>query len=273
MTTNFDNSPQHVQMADPSMVRCLDAQSRATWPQEERLFERYELKPSSHVLDLGCGTGETLLKLKQRYPQTRMTGIDLVPAHLDMARIKLMGFTDVEFVQADIYEDDRIADDYDLILMRHLLQAVPDIPGLLQKSLQRLKPGGHVHVLAEDYGMIHAAPTKPDLDAFWRETAWPFAEGISNDLRSGRKMRYLLHEAGFGQIQVDYIRIDSFTTDADILRDIFSAWKDGYAEVLAQHSRYTHSETAACFDALLSVIDRPDGYLLWHIPLWTAVKP
>jgi hypothetical protein len=38
-----DLNPQAKQMADESMVRGLEAQARAIWPQESRLLERYAL--------------------------------------------------------------------------------------------------------------------------------------------------------------------------------------------------------------------------------------
>jgi hypothetical protein len=41
--TVTDLNPQGKQMADESMVRCLDAQARAIWPQEMQLIRRYAL--------------------------------------------------------------------------------------------------------------------------------------------------------------------------------------------------------------------------------------
>jgi 2-polyprenyl-3-methyl-5-hydroxy-6-metoxy-1,4-benzoquinol methylase len=53
-----DLNPQAKQMADESMVRGLDAQARAIWPQEVELIRRYALPAEAHILDAGCGTGE-----------------------------------------------------------------------------------------------------------------------------------------------------------------------------------------------------------------------
>ena len=38
-----------------------------------------------YILDLGCGTGSTTLKLKQAFPQAQVTGLDLSPYMLVMA--------------------------------------------------------------------------------------------------------------------------------------------------------------------------------------------
>ena len=53
-----DLNPQREQMADESMVRNLEAQANAIWPQEAPLYKRYGLSPSIDILDGGCGTGE-----------------------------------------------------------------------------------------------------------------------------------------------------------------------------------------------------------------------
>jgi len=53
-----DLNPQAQQMADESMVRTLDAQARAIWPQEIELIRRYVLPEDTRILDAGCGTGE-----------------------------------------------------------------------------------------------------------------------------------------------------------------------------------------------------------------------
>jgi hypothetical protein len=53
-----DLNPQATQMADESMVRGLDAQARAIWPQELQFMRRYVMPAEARILDAGCGTGE-----------------------------------------------------------------------------------------------------------------------------------------------------------------------------------------------------------------------
>lgn len=40
------------------------------------------------ILDLACGTGDFAFALARRFPQARITGVDLTPAMLDLARRK-----------------------------------------------------------------------------------------------------------------------------------------------------------------------------------------
>ncbi|MGZ6123238.1 MAG: hypothetical protein ACXWM0_19365 [Vulcanimicrobiaceae bacterium] len=66
-----DFNPQAKQMADESMVRNLDAQARAIWPQEVPLFRRYSLPDAPQILDAGCGTGEVASRLAELFLQAR----------------------------------------------------------------------------------------------------------------------------------------------------------------------------------------------------------
>ncbi len=87
-----DLNPQARQMADESMVRNLDAQARAIWPQEVPLIRRYALRAKARILDAGCGTGEASSRLAELFPNTSVLGVDIVDAHLDLARSRYAHF-------------------------------------------------------------------------------------------------------------------------------------------------------------------------------------
>jgi cyclopropane fatty-acyl-phospholipid synthase-like methyltransferase len=52
----------------------------------EEMIEALELEPGAHVLDLGCGKAEILLRIVERYPDVRATGLDNSLAVLAEAR-------------------------------------------------------------------------------------------------------------------------------------------------------------------------------------------
>jgi SAM-dependent methyltransferase len=45
----------------------------------EEMIEALELEPGAHVLDLGCGKAEILLRIVERYPDVRATGLEYAP--------------------------------------------------------------------------------------------------------------------------------------------------------------------------------------------------
>src|SRR4030088_3403726 len=73
-------------MADESMVRNLDAQARAIWPQEIELFRRYALPSEARILDAGCGPGEIASRLADLFPRSHVLGVDIIDHHLNLAR-------------------------------------------------------------------------------------------------------------------------------------------------------------------------------------------
>ena len=172
-----DRNPQAEQMGDESMARNLAHQAEAIWPQEAPLFARYGLSGELRILDLGCGTGEITRRLAALYPQARLVGIDILEGNLALARrdSQTLG-SRVQYAQGDAFALDFPDDAFDLVVCRHMSQAVPDFPLVLAEITRVLGPGGWLHLLSEDYGMLHMpvvvredGPFDPDV--FWNRNA------------------------------------------------------------------------------------------------------
>jgi S-adenosylmethionine-diacylgycerolhomoserine-N-methlytransferase len=56
------------------------------------IMENFAGVAPRHVLEVGCGTGRNLVALGRRFPQARVTGVDLSVTMLDLARRKTAGF-------------------------------------------------------------------------------------------------------------------------------------------------------------------------------------
>ena len=267
------SSPQAKEMADESMVRNLAAQMEAIWPQEERIFDRHPIGAGS-VLDVGCGTGEIEARLARKYPQAKFTGIDLEATHLDRARAKNAEFGDrVRFQTGDALSIPFPDSSFDLVVCRHVLQAVPDAPQVLREIRRVLRPGGRAHLIAEDYGMLWVEPTELGSEGFWQRLAPRMSAGFGTDLHIGRKMFTLLHDINMADIAVDYMVIDTLRVPRDTFARIWEAWRDGYTEALVQHSGISRQELEQRWREMIGAVRDPRGYALWQVPLWTAFKP
>ncbi len=276
---NNDRNPQAEQMGDESMARNLAHQAEAIWPQEAPLFDRYGLSGPIRILDLGCGTGEITRRLAARYPQATIDGIDILEENLARARRDSAGFGErIRYEQGDAFAL-RFADaSFDLVVCRHMSQAVPDFPLVLAEITRVLKPGGWLHLLSEDYGMLHMpvverAGVKFDPDRFWNENAVAYLASIGCDGHVGRHSPALLAAAGYEAIALDYVHVDTLRVERATFAGIMRAWRDGYTGVLAEASGRPVAEVAADFDTIIASIETPPNYAVWHVPIVSGRKP
>ena len=259
-------------MADESMVRNLAAQAEAIWPQEEPIFERHPLG-SGAVLDVGCGTGEITGRLAEKFSHASFIGVDLEEAHLARARVRCASFgSRIRFETGDALALSFPDGTFDLVVCRHLIQAVPDAARVLAEIRRVLRPGGRIHLIAEDYGMLHCHPTELDADDFWQRIPRIYGPAIGCDLRIGRKTFTLLHDLEMTDIRVDYIVVDTLRVPRDTFARIWEAWRDGYTDSIVEHTGLPRDEIERRFRERIDCARDPRGYALWQVPVWTAAK-
>jgi ubiquinone/menaquinone biosynthesis C-methylase UbiE len=265
----MDRNPQAAQMADESMVRTLAAQIEAIWPQEAPIV-RANVAPAA-VLDVGCGTGEFTSRIARVFPAARAIGVDLVDASLELARVRCADLGDrVRFARGDAYELAFADAAFDFVACRHVLQAIPDAPRVLGELVRVLAPGGRLHVIAEDYGMIHVVSQRVDLAKFWFETPRAFARATGTDLHIGRHIVGHLSTLPVTDVAMHYIAVDTLRVERATFAAIFEAWRDGYVPAICEHVGTPEVELRASFDATIDAIRDPNGYALWLVPLVTA---
>ncbi len=267
------SSSQAKEMADESMVRNLAAQAEAIWPQEEPIFDSHPFG-SGAVLDVGCGTGEITERLAAKYPRAAFVGVDLEEQHLDRARIRCAQFASrVQFQNGDALSLPFPDAQFDLVVCRHVLQAVPDAARALSEMHRVLRPGGRMHLIAEDYGMLWCHPTELDSDGFWQVIPNRYGPAVGCDLHIGRKTFTLLHDLKMTGIRADYIVVDTLRVPRETFARIWEAWRDGYTDAVCQHAGVSREEIERRFREMIDCVRDPRGYALWQIPLWTAVRP
>jgi SAM-dependent methyltransferase len=168
----LERNPQAEQMAHDSMLSTLAAQADAIWPAEEALFHRYGLAGSIHVIDVGCGSGEITSRLAGLYPEAQVLGIDILESSVEYACRRHASLAPrVTFQQGDAFQLDLLSSGADLVVCRHVTQAVPEAPRVLAELVRVCRSGGWVHVLSEDYGMLHMPVGSLDPDRLWLDGA------------------------------------------------------------------------------------------------------
>lgn len=128
----------------------------------ERMKERELLSPMNKVLDIGSGMGHALIYLKNNVSKEAVYEAiepsEHCRAFLEENRIN--------YLSADVYSnwDEKRAGQYDLVIMRHVLEHFHDPLAVLQKARTVLKDDGLLYIGVPD--ALH--PTRPLLQSFFR---------------------------------------------------------------------------------------------------------
>ncbi len=261
-------NPQAEQMADESMIRNLTAQANAIWPQERLLFDRYRLRPSCRIADIGCGSGEITSRLAGLYPRAEVLGIDILEHTVELARKRYASLAPrVSFQQGDAFELNLPAHHFDLVVCRHVTQSIPEPERILAEMKRICKPGGWLHVLSEDYRMLHFMADKLDPDDFWSNCVPAAVRGTGVDERVGRRTWTLLRQLGLKELTVNYVTVDTTRVPRKTFAAIIEAWRDGYAPMLSKQSGWKRKDVVAYFNAMIASILNPEEYAVWQIPV------
>ncbi|MDT0389853.1 class I SAM-dependent methyltransferase [Streptomyces dubilierae] len=136
----FDEQPDHG-LRDPEVRRAWAERLRGWLPGR-----------AGDVLDLGCGTGSlSLLAAEQGH---RVTGVDLSPAMVRLAREKLAG-RDAVFLVGDAAAPPVGEQRFDAVLVRHVLWTLPDPARVLRRWYGLLRPGGRLVLIEGVWGSAH----------------------------------------------------------------------------------------------------------------------
>jgi len=109
----------------------------------QRLLERLSAELSQEpqrVLDIGCGTGQLLQQLAQRYPQAKLTGLDLAPNMLQQAAERLGN--GAELLQGDAERLPGKDNSFDLVVSTSTFQWLEECATCFGEVRRVLEPGG-----------------------------------------------------------------------------------------------------------------------------------
>ncbi len=266
-----DLNPQAKQMADESMVRNLDAQARAIWPQEAPLIRRYALPAAPRILEAGCGTGEAASRLAELFPSASVLGVDIIDAHLELARTRYARFEPrLRFEHQSIFGLDETDHSFDLVVCRHVLHSIPQPERVIAELARVTRPGGYLHLIPEDYGMLHFQRGAADPRDFWYRAPGSFGAATGTDLFVGRNTFSILAGMNLEQITVDYVVVDTLRVPRETFAAIIEAWRDGYSDSIGELTPITREAAVAYFDQMIANIRDPRGYAVWMVPVVSA---
>jgi ubiquinone/menaquinone biosynthesis C-methylase UbiE len=273
-TESINLNPQAKQMADESMVRCLDAQARAVWPQEAPLLLRYALPPDPSILDAGCGTGEAASRMAELFPRAQIVGVDVIDSSLELARQRYRSLASrLKFEHQSIYELSAADRSFDLTVCRHVIHSIPHADRVIAELVRVTRPGGYLHLIAEDYGMLHFQRARLDPRDFWHQVPPAFGAATGTDLFMGRDIYGLLAPMKLEDIRVDYVIVDTLRVARETFAEIIESWRDGYAEPIGEYTPISQEKAVEYFNQMIANIRDLSGYAVWLVPVVSARVP
>lgn len=160
--------------------------------ERRRAFLIGELSDGDRVLDLGCGAGAFTAIAASARPGTRVVGADVAEAALARARAAHPGleFRLVPFDGPLPFEDGA----FTVVWASEVIEHVADTAMWLSEVRRVLVPGGRLLLTTPDHGRLRLL-----IDGIERHSE-PLGDHLH--LYTGRSLRELLGEFGFGEVSV-----------------------------------------------------------------------
>jgi ubiquinone/menaquinone biosynthesis C-methylase UbiE len=219
---------------DPGSKRYIEALLRERTDHAPWLAEAlaYDETDGLRVLDVGCGQGIDLARYARA--GARVTGVDLTPRHVELARSHLSALG----VDADVVVGDAEAlpfpdATFARVSSNGVLHHTPNMPAALREIVRVLEPGGQARVIVYNRNSLHYWLQQVLLEGIVgrglleeRSMEGVLSRGVERSsigarplvrVYSPRKVRRLMRQAGFNEVRtvVRHLRPeDSFLTDS-----------------------------------------------------------
>ncbi|ACA39881.1 class I SAM-dependent methyltransferase [Lysinibacillus sphaericus] len=186
----------------------------------KEILKNESILPTSHILDVGCGTGQTAAFLASYYT-TNVTGIDINPIMIEKARHRMKkARLPVNIIQGSIEETSLPNGAFDFVLAESVLSFVHK-QRALQEIFRLLKQGGRLIAIEFTIPTLLSSQLADDIQQFYGFDA----------LFTKKDWVALFQEIGFQDIRIQKNKDISSKPEFHISKEIESTLYD----VLDQH--------------------------------------
>ncbi len=174
------------------------------------LVSRIDFENPLSIIDVGCGPGNSTQILAQRWPDSKITGIDNSPAMIDKAKLD---YPKLEWRLLDAGKDE-ISGRFDIIFSNATIQWIPNHFDLLEKFKNILSDNG---IIAIQLPLFFDMPLGKSIARISKESRWSKAtEGVTE--------LFTIHNYS---IYYDYL---------SVLFHSIEIWESNYIHILKSHN-------------------------------------
>ncbi|MBF0104563.1 MAG: methyltransferase domain-containing protein [Deltaproteobacteria bacterium] len=182
------------------------------------------------VLEVGCGAGFVSGLLADIVRHGDVHGLDSSQSLLDVAnKIVKPVHPNVAFYLADACCTGRPDACYDFVYSRMLYQHLSDPLAALREARRVTKQDGRVCVVDVDDDWVMMYPDCPSFTKL-NQLSSEFQKNNLGDRRIGKKLPYLMQEAGFSKVRLDVKTVSSFDIDPKLFLDITVKFKAAHTQ-------------------------------------------
>ena len=155
-----------------------------------KIAKLIDLKPEEKLLDVGCGDGNLLRILREEYPKNKLTGLDIDPKILKIARKKLP--KNIELIKSSAAKLPFLDHSVDVVTSTFMIHHLKtrDKERMTREIFRILKPNGRFYLL--DFG--------PPTNLFGKIITTLFRKVEHLDDALEDRYRKFMKETGFRKI-------------------------------------------------------------------------
>ncbi len=207
-------------------IKRLQAQVDLFWEEERLLYDCYGMADMSSVLDCGSGPGHLVKRLALQYPNVKFFSLEMDSTYCAYQNTTFHdeNIDNISVCHGTIEQNEFPPGSFDAIVIRLVLEHVPNVKASFIALKKLLKPAGRLFVIDNDFSLhLKTTPDVESLDLLYKAYCNArLAEG--GDPYIGRKLPTLFKNYGFSDIELQTVTVHSeFSGDRAFLKSESSA--------------------------------------------------
>lgn len=249
-----------------SIKQALVAKSPDMVAQRRRMHATLNLQRGEQVLEIGCGNGVMAGEMAPSVaPTGRVTGADVSPAMVAMARTLCASLVNVEFIEADAAALPFADGSFDVVTATQCLCLVSNVEAAIREMFRVLKPGGRAVMLETDWDTLVWNCTEPRL----MDKIMAIYKDAYTDAHLPRTLSKLLRSAGFDIRGRDQFAMLNWAFDPDT----YSGHQIDFTMALVKnHQVLSDGELEAWLQSIRLAAEADEYFFSLNRYIFSAVK-